>query len=86
MGGIVGVGVVVHLAHVGAAIGVVGEGDGVGDERFGGDELHFEAVEGVKGLCGVWRLHGRRGGEVEGQGGPREIQKERQETKAHDGG
>ena len=86
VGGFVGVGVVVHLAHVGAAVGIVGEGDGVGDEWFGGDELHLEAIENVEGLCSVLRLHGRGGGELEGQGGPRETQKERHETEAHDGG
>ena len=66
--GLVGVGIVVHLAHVGAAIGIVGDGDGIGDERLRSDELHLEAIEHMEGLRRVLRLHGRRGGEIQGEG------------------
>ena len=60
---LIGVGVVVHLAHVGAAVLVIGYGDGIGDEGLGGDELHLEAVEDVEGLRGVLRLRRWSGGE-----------------------
>ena len=50
---LVGVGIVAHLADVGAAVFVVGHRDGTRDERFGGEEVHAKTVEHAKGLCGV---------------------------------
>ena len=67
---LVGVGVVVHLAHVGAAVLVVGDGDGIGDEGLGGDELHLEAIEDVKGPGRVLRCDRWRGGKLQRLGRP----------------
>ena len=56
IGGLVGVGVVVHFDDEQAAIFIEGSGDGVCDEGFGGDELEGEVLlqpEGWPGL--VWR-------------------------------
>ena len=50
---LVGVGIVAHLADVGATVLVVGHRDGTRDERLRGEEVHAKTVEHAKGLCGV---------------------------------
>jgi hypothetical protein len=48
MMGLVGVGIIAHLADVSAAIFVVGHRYRAGDHRFGGEEIHAETVEHAK--------------------------------------
>ncbi len=47
---LVGVGVVAHLANIGAAIFVVSHRHWTGDERFGGEQVHAETIEHAEGL------------------------------------
>ena len=53
----VGVRIIAHLAHIGAAILVIRHRHGAGDERFGGEQVHAKTVEHLERL----RSFGRRG-------------------------
>ena len=65
---LVGVGIVAHLADVGAAVFVVGHRHWTRDERFGGEEVHAKTVEHAEGLCGVAGGCGRDAGESAADG------------------
>src|SRR5205814_2273249 len=65
---LVGVGIVAHLADVGATVLVVVHRDGTRDERLGGEEVHAKTVEHTKGLSGFAGGRGRDAGQSAADG------------------
>jgi hypothetical protein len=62
----VGVGIVAHLADVGAAVLVVGHRHWTRDERLGSEQVHAKTVEHAKSLPGIAGGRGREAGQSTG--------------------